>query len=109
MPSTDFPNVQLEVSITTKPANFRSTLEDYFDRAYNGERGTDEDKAHFLNRKVEEHIQAVIKNMFVRDHMAGVESSLINSVKNNLAIKQRKDKPGPGDETPTVATAKSKK
>lgn len=109
MPSTDFPTVQLEVSITTKPANFRAILEDYFDRAYNGERGNDEDKAHFLNRKVEEHIQAVIKNIFVRDHMAGVETNLINSVKSNLAIKQRKDKPNPGDDAPAVANAKSKK
>lgn len=102
----DFPELEIELDILTKPASQLKTLEDYFDRAYKGERGNDEPKSEFLLRKVEEYIQGIARRMFVEDSTVGLSRNLEKQVTENFRIRQRIDKHEKinelGDNDPTM-------
>lgn len=89
----DLPNIELEISITTKPAKHISIIHNAFLRAYKGECGTDETPQEFTDRKIEEHIAALVERFHVEDQTAGVERELRKQARAAITSRVRKDKP----------------
>lgn len=108
-----FQPVKLKIEIGTSPANRLSEIEGYFDRAFNGERGTDETKSDFLLRKLEEYIKTTCQNLYVQDHLVGTAQTTKKEFDKAFEIRAQKNLPvvvnDLGDNDPSMGVPKKKK
>jgi len=108
-----FQPVTLKIEIGTSPANRLSEIENYFDRAFNGERGTDETKPEFLLRKLEEYIKTTCQNLYVQDRLVGTAQTTKKEFDEAFGIRVQKNLPVVinelGDNDPSMSAPKIEK
>lgn len=98
---------EIEIEVRVVDPVTKQPLEDVandiagtFAAAYRGEIGDDETGAHFVSRKLEQHVLGIYESRKAQEEAAAVSRSITKDVVAAAVIKQRKDKPVVVEEPP---------
>lgn len=97
--------IEVEVKVvdpvTKQPlTDVATNIANAFATAYRGEIGDDESGAHFLSRKLEQHVLDIYQSRAAQEEAAAVSRSITKDIVNASVVKQRKDKPVVVEEPP---------
>jgi len=91
---------QIEINVNVVDPTTKQPLQDVADgiantfiTAYRGEIGDDESAAHFLGRKLEQHVLDIYQSRKAQEESAAVSRSITKEIVAAAVIKERKDKP----------------
>ena len=93
----------INITVNIEPPEVKQQVEDVADRLYGNDRGTDESKEEFLARITERWLLSWFSVESANQAAHASSQAVLEDIKANATIRQRKDKPEPKPDTQPVS------